>query len=298
MKIEAIIEQADNLAGQEIEVEGHIRVIERAKRKIAFVASSKEVGEDENQQIFIDHSLAELKTIIRPLPSMQLMFRGVLIYPPYFYNFPAQFRAIVDMDKENIPILRDISKIELTIPYTGKTSDITVHDSYHYSADIGYMPTLVEEQKRTARAVVTSQKNLLLVKDDVEAELIPQDENRYARRIANRIVRLSGWLETVPSKNDIISHILFFTTAIRASMVAVGPLREETAIWIRPGNLYTLLKTHIPRKPGEALSQKVEIIGEVDYLQDEDSSLIGEKSPKLVFTHLSRIFIHEKAYLW
>lgn len=297
MKVGAIIEQLDNLAGQEIDVEGTIIIIERAKRKIAFVASSEELNENESNQIFIDHPLAEIKTIIRPLPSMQLMFRGVMIYPPYFYRFKAQFRAIIDVDTDNVPILKNISQIDLTIPYAGKTADNTIHDSYQYSAQIDYRPTPIEGEKEIARAVVTSQKNLLLVKEDVEAELIPQDENRYARRIANRAVRLSGWIESVPSKNDIISHMLFFTTAIRASVVAIGPLREECTIWIRPTALYKLLKAHIPLKPGQALSQKVDIIGEVDYLQDEDVPMVGVKSPGLVFSHLYRIIIHEQAYL-
>ena len=249
MKVEAIIEQTESLVGQEIDVEGYIVIIERAKRKIAFLSSSTAIGEEKSQQIFIDHPLAELKTIIRPLPSMQLMFRGVLMYPPYFYNFPASFRATVDVDAENVPLLKQITRIKLTIPYAGKTAELTVHDSYEYSAEVDYTPTTIKEGKGTAQAVVTSQKSLLLAEDEVEADTILADENRYARRIANQVVRLPGWLETAPSKNDIISHMLFFTTAIRATVVAVGPLREETIIWIRPTDLYQLLKTHMPLKP-------------------------------------------------
>src|SRR5690606_2655056 len=127
----------------------------------------------------------------------------------------------------------------------------------------------VEEAQRTARALVKSEKRLLLVENEVEAEFIPEDENRYARRVAHQIVRLSGWLETVPSKNDLINHVMFTTRAVRASMVAVGPLREETVIWLRPSPLYKLLKAHIQVKPETRMHQLVDIIGQIDYLQDE-----------------------------
>src|SRR5690606_36876259 len=169
--------------------------------------------EKDQQQIFIDHHLAELKTIINPLVSMQLMFRGVLTNPPYFYRFPAHFRATIDMDADHIPILKHISRIDLTVPNTGKTSQLTLHASYHYAANVAYTPRRVEEAHRTAPALVKSEKRLLLVENEVEAEFIPEDENRYARRVAHRIVRLSGWLETVPSKNDLINHVMFTTRA-------------------------------------------------------------------------------------
>ena len=101
VKVGEIIEQADAIIGQEIEVEGTIIVLERAKRQIAFASTQHELSHEDQQQIFIDHNIAELKKIIRPLVTMQLMFRGELIKPPYFYRFDAHFRATLAIDKED-----------------------------------------------------------------------------------------------------------------------------------------------------------------------------------------------------
>src|SRR5690606_19454360 len=120
--------------------------------------------------------------------------------------------------------------INLKIPYVGKTSELTIHDAYTYSAQVNYTPTVIEENKRTAQAIVTSQKVLRLQDFDGEIENISPDENRYARTIANQTVRVSGWLENISSANDIMNHMVLRTSAVRASMVAVGPLREIVKI--------------------------------------------------------------------
>jgi len=297
VQVETIIEQADDLVGQEIDVEGIIFIIEKAKHKITFVSTAHEYNDPEQQQIFIDHSLADLKTIIRPLPMLQLMFRGQMTNPPYFYRFPANFRATVDMSADNEAILRNVSAIKLTIPYTGKTAELTLNDSYDYRAEVDYAPVALDIEQRTIRATVKSHKTLMLTNNLSAAELISEGDNRYVRRITDRPVQISGWLETTPSKNDIMSHMLFVTTSVRASVVAVGPLREETIIWIRPGGLYKLLKSHMPVSATKELHQTVEIIGLIDYLRDDDIPQIGEKSPKLVFNRIEAVIIHEENYL-
>lgn len=297
MQVDEIIKQVDILVGQEIEVEGYIIVTEEAKNKIAFISTRHKMSHVDQQQIIIKHNLAQLKTIIRPLPTMQLMFRGVLTNPPYFYRFYAEFRATLDMDKDNHPILRHITEINLKIPYVGKTSELAVHDAYAYTAHINYTKTVIEESKRTAQAVITSQKQLLLSGENFEVENIAPDENRYARSIANQVVRVSGWLETHSSTNDIMTHLVLRTSAVRASMVAVGPLREMMMIWLRPSSIYKLLKTHCPFSINSPMHQFVEIIGEIDYLHDDDSPNLTPPL-KLVFNKIHSIIIHEERYLW
>lgn len=297
MQVADIIKQADALIEQEIEVEGYIIIIERSKRKIAFVSTRHDINHTDQQQIFIDHNLAELKTIIRPLPTMELMFRGVLTNPPYFYRFYAEFRATLIMDKDSIPMLENITEINLKIPYVGKTSEITIHDTYSYSAQVNYTPVVIEEDKRTAQAVVTSQKQLVLIDNDDEVESIAPDENRYARTIAHQIVQVSGWLENVSSAHDIMNHMVLRTSAVRASMVAVGPLREMMTVWLRPSAIYNILKRHIPVNTEQPLHQYVEIIGEIDYIHDDDTPNLAIPL-KLFFSKIYSIIIHEENYLW
>ncbi|GAB5491642.1 MAG: hypothetical protein Phog2KO_18570 [Phototrophicaceae bacterium] len=298
VKVAEIIEQADTLVGQEIEIEGSIIVIERAKRQIAFASTAHDIGHTDQQQIFIDHSMAELKTIIRPLATMQLMFRGVLTNPPYFYRFDANFRATLIKDKEDELSLSHITFISIDVPYVGKTGELTLHKNYQYQAKIDYTSMPIGESKRTTKAVVISQKKMTLTENiPDETDSIAPDENRYARTIAGQVISLSGWLETLSSQNDIMSHMIVRTSAVRASMVAVGPLREINIIWIRPSALYKLLKSHISASTERPLHQHIEVVGEVDYLEEDDAP---DLSPplKLVFKEIHSIILHEENYLW
>lgn len=297
MQVSDIIKQADTLVGKEIEVQGYLIIIERSKRKIAFVSTRHDINHPDQHQIFIDHSFSELKTIIRPLPSMELMFRGNLTNPPYFYRFYAEFRATLVTDEDNVPTLEKVTNINLKIPYIGKTSELTIHDAYTYSAQVNYTPTVIEENKRTAQAIVTSRKDLRLQDFDGEIENISPDENRYARTIANQIVRVSGWLENISSANDIMNHMVLRTSAVRASMVAVGPLREIVTVWLRPGPIYSILKRHIPLNVRQPLHQHVEIIGEIDYIQEDDTPNLAIPL-KLFFSEIYSIIVHEENYLW
>ncbi|MEO1288195.1 MAG: hypothetical protein AAFV93_10535, partial [Chloroflexota bacterium] len=281
VKVEAILEQFETLIGQEIDIEGYIIVLEEAKTRICYLSSSEEITEKDQQQILIDHSVAELKTMIRPLPMMQLMYRGVMTNPPYFQRFQANLRATIAQTDDGRALIKQITAIHLNIPYTGKTSELSLYDEYPYHAKIDYTPSPIEAHQRTARAIVNTEKILRIDDDDTPADIIAPDENRYARRLIQEMVQLSGWLESIPSKNNIMQYLLFMTTSLRASMVAVGPLREETSVLIPPSELYTLIKAHISRYPEQAIRQSVDIIGKVDYIPDEHISEIGEKSPKL-----------------
>lgn len=297
VQVADIIEQAETLSGQEIVVEGFIIVIERAKRKIAFVSTRHDINHADQKQIFIDHDLAELKTIIRPLPTMELMFRGVLTNPPYFYRFYAEFHATLMTDEDNVPTLQNITQISIKVPYVGKTSELTIHDAYAYSAQVKYTQMVIEESNRSAQAIVTSQKKLQLQDYESEIETISPDENRYARSIAKQTVRVSGWLENLPSVNDIMNHMVLRTSAVRASMVAVGPLREMALVWLRPSPTYTILKRHIPHTTEQPLHQHVEVIGEIDYIHEDNAPHL-EIPLKLFFSKIYRVIIHEENYLW
>jgi len=298
VKIETIIEQLQSLRGQSVEVEGYFIVIETNRQKIPFISSTADIAEKDQQQIFLDHSLAELKIMIRPLPSMQLLFRGTMTNPPYFHRFPIMLTATVDKDSDDKPILKQITHIEIDIPYTGKLSQLSGHDTYHYLAMVDYTPQRDEKSQRTAQAVVQSQKHLILSDQPLDnVEIISEEENRYARRMVGAMVRIGGWLRTINFDTD-TQHLVLATSALRASVVAVGPLKDLTHIWIRPSDLYQLIKSHIPFSVEQDFNQRVEIIGKVDYIHDNNLPANTENLPKIVFTNITGIIIHEKNLLW
>lgn len=291
MQVEDIIEQIQTIRGQSIEVEGYFISIDANRRKVVSIASNANIAEEDQQQIIVDHSLAELKAIIRPLPSMQLIFRGMLTNPPYIYRFPINLQVTVDINDDDKPILRNITRVEIDVPLIGKMSDYSRQNSFRYTAQVDYNPQNIETEDATARAIIQSQKRLVLSPETVNAELILETENRYARRIIGEVIRLSGWLRTI-SYNEGAGQIVFVTSAIRASMVAIGPLKDMTQIWLRPSPLYQLIKSHIPLSISDDLNQRVEIIGKISYIQNYDMPHI-DHLPKLVFTDIHTIIIHE-----
>ncbi|MGB7338758.1 MAG: hypothetical protein WBC91_07695 [Phototrophicaceae bacterium] len=295
MKVETLLENMDDLINTEIDIEGYIMVLERAKRQVAFVSSSQDMRENHPQQVFIDHSLAELRSIIRPLPTMQLMFRGVMTNPPYIYCFYAEFRATLLKD-DDVPILSKISTITIDIPYAGKLSEFVPSNSYHYQAKIDYTPTTIDDQ--TTRATITSQKIIKLEDDPLTIDTIMAQENRYARRLTGNTIRISGWLENIAAQNEAINHLVMCTASIRLSVITFGSTHEEISIWLPPSDLYTVIKSLSTLKTDEPLRQAIDIIGTLDYINDDSAPQLEEKLPKLTFTHISTLILHDVGYLW
>lgn len=296
MKVQHIVAQADEFLGKVVEVEGIFSVLEEDKQKVIFVAATGSI-DDTAPKLFIEQPFAEIKAMIRPLNSLLLLFRSELTNPPYFYRFPIQLEGkLVKGDLERF-VLSEITNITIEdVPYVGKTADYAHNDSYTYTAQIDYTPYDDDNSQKTARASIHSQKILQLSAEVVEAQVIA--DNQYARPLIKQDVELQGYLQNLPAKRGMEYHIVLATSAVRSSVVAVGLLRETTHLWLKPSDLYKLLKAHMPVSRDSDLHQAVSIIGQFDYLQDDALPIMGDKLPKLVFTKIYQITIHEQNYLW
>jgi hypothetical protein len=298
VSIEAILAEPQKWLGQSLELEGYFIGLREGNDYTVYLGSDAHIPDAEKQQILIAHSFAELKAIIRPLPFLQLLYRGYLTNPPYFYRFPIRLSARVEMDGSNTPVLQDISFVSLQVPYSGKYAELTPSPSYEYSATIDYAPQREPESQAPAKAKINAKRHIILKETDEDAIVLSTDDNRYARWIITQNLRLGGWLKFLEGTKNGESQLILRSFAVRSSMVAVGPLKEMSSIWLRPAPLlYALLRANMNISTETDLHQRVEITGKIDYLQDEIPPIESETLPKLVFTEISAVTIYEEGYL-
>lgn len=295
MDVQDIIAQADNLVGQAIEAQGDLIILQNGNVFFTFLFSPESSHEDEPQQITIAHSLSELKTIMRPLPSMQLMYQGTLTNPPYLWRFPIRMTASLDMDADNQPVLVQIQAVSFQVPYAGKFSGLMPDEHYLYEAQVDYDSEKISENN--VRAIIKTQRYLCFTENETEVLVLQADDNRYARLLLNKKVKLVGRLRYLPDQG-IGRHFLLRTFAVRSSALAVGLLKGLISIWWRPSPYYKVLRAHMPISRNEEVNLQVEITGTIDYLHSEKAPIIqGGTQPKLVFTEIDEIIIHEESFL-
>jgi hypothetical protein len=293
--VKDIIEQADKLIGQAVEAQGDFIILQNGTDFLAYIFSPESSHEDEPQQIIIAHSLSELKAIMRPLASMQLIYRGKLSNPPYLWRFPIQMTASLDMDADNQPIFTNIQAVRFQAAYAENFSELMPDKHYLYQAQVDYAPEQLSQYN--ARAIIKTQRRLCFTNDESEAIVLQADDNRYARLLLKRKVKIQGWLRYLPDR-EIGRHFLLRTFAIRSSMLGVGLLKGLTSIWWQPSPYYQVLRAHMPINRGEEVNLQVEITGTIDYLQSEEAPHIqGDTQAKLVFTEIDEIIIHEEISL-
>lgn len=301
LSLETILADVDAYIGKSVTIAGTFMTVQRNRRKVSYITSASDIPEDEQQQLFIDHSPDELQVIIDPLPRLLLIYHGTLTNPPYLHRFQITLTGTLHRDAKTEDLsLGNISHVQMTVPYSGKVAEHTLRDNYVYSATVDYTPTTPPHADKMARATVHTQKILQLRDDDITFDNIEEESNRYARRIAGEGVQFSGWLQMIPSNDNLQKHFVVMTPAIRASMVAVGPLREPTAIWIRPSEDYSILRSHItrPLDGHGTIYQAMTVLGKVDYVGDTDTPFGAESAPKLVFTAIHRIILKNERYLY
>lgn len=295
MDVQDIIAQIDNLVGQSIEVQGDLIILQNGNNFVTFLFSPESSHEDEPQQIAIAHSLSELKAIMRPLPSMQLIYQGIFTNPPYLWRFPIQMTASIDKDADNQAILTQIQAVHFQVPYVKRFSELMPNKHYQYNAKIDYNSEQLSQNN--ARAIIKTQRCLRFSENESEVLVLQADDNRYARMLLNKKVKIPGWLRYLPDQG-IGRHFLLRTFAVRSSVLAVGLLKGLISIWWKPSPHYKVLRAHMPLKRNEEVNLQVEITGTIDYLQGEKPPIIqGGTQPKLVFTEIDEIIIHEEFFL-
>jgi hypothetical protein len=297
VNIETILAEPQRFLGQSLDLEAYFVGLKEGNDYQAYLGSNPDIPDAQKQQISIAHPFAELKAMIRPLPSMQLLYRGNLTNPPYYYRFPIRLTARVEMNGAKTPVLQDISEVSVQVPYSGKLAELTPYPSYEYTATIDYAPQREPETQRLAKAKVMAKRHLLLAEIDEAPLILSTDDNRYVRWMTGQNLRFGGWLKSFRDTKNGDSHFVLKSFAIRSSMVAVGPLKEMSGIWLRPSPIYALLSAHMSINPETELHQRVDVTGKIDYLQEEVPPIESETIPKLVFTELSAITIYEEAYL-
>jgi hypothetical protein len=295
--IEAILAEPQKWLGQSLDLEGYFIGLKEGNDYVAYLGSNADIPDAQKQQILIAHNFAELKTMIRPLHLLQLLYRGSLTNPPYYYRFPVRLTARIEMDGPGTPVLHDITAIALQVPYSGKLAELTLYPSYDYVATIEYAPQRDPESQRPAKAKVNIRRYLVLKESDENVLVLSTDDNRYARWLIAQNLRLGGWLKFYQGNKNGESHLVLRSFALRSSMVAVGPLKEMSGIWLRPSPLYDLLRAHMHISTETDLHQRVDITGKIDYLQDEVPPIESETLPKLVFMEISAVTIYEEGYL-
>jgi hypothetical protein len=170
-------------------------------------------------------------------------------------------------------------------------------EHYVYQAQINYNDDSERLKQHEARAIIKSQRVLQFIEDGSKTLVLGADDNRYARRHINQKLRIPGWLRYM-NDQEIKRHFLLRTFALRSSVTAVGILKDLTNIWWQPSAYYKVVRANTPIKRIEEVNLKVEITGKIDYLPSKDAPYIqGGTQPKLVFTEIDEIVIHEESYL-
>lgn len=296
MNVEEVIAQAHELIGNSVEIEGELIILQDRDHFVTYIYSPDGNEADEPHQIAVNYPLATLKTIMRPLPFMQLIDRGTLINAPYFWRFPIVMTAQLDRDEENQVLINKIFSLHFNAPYGSKFLNLVSNTHYSYRAEIDYEYDASELKEHQACAVVKSQRVLRFVDNIAETIILQAEDNRHAGNLLNKRVTIPGWLRYVRDK-DGNNHFLLRTFAVRSSWLTFGASKNLTSIWWKPSKLYQVVRANMPIKHDANLNLQVSVTGTIDYLKQPAPEIIGGTSPKLVFTEIDEIVIYEFNYL-
>lgn len=308
LKVDEIRQQLDTLNEKQIEIEGFLLVVEFGTGFDILISTTESVPDEGNVAIPLNYSLAELRKLIPPMTTMQLIVRGEMIHPPYYYRFPIQVTARLNVtpraDADEHPdlppdvSLSDITKMSFYLPYAGKMAELVETARYLYQIQVMYGEYQDPENKLPARAKIIATKSLpLLQPDDMKATIISSNDNRYARTVIGQRVTIPGWIRYVPDVEG-HQHYILQTFALRPSMVGVGPLRSMTSILWHPTSRYQVVRAHVsgnPKEPQE--KRRVDITGQIAYLAESDAPQFADIAPSLYFTQIHNITVHEERYL-
>lgn len=308
MKVDEIRQQLDTLRNQQVDIEGFLLVIEFGTGFDILISTTEAVPDESDIAIPLDYSLAELRKLAPPMVTMQLIHRGDMLHPPYYYRFPLELTARVHVDphknKEANPkqmphvSLRDITKMTFYAPFAGKQSEILEATRYLYHIDVTYGEYKEPQSDFPARAKIAAEKILPMTHpDDMQAVKLSSDDNRYARTVIGQRVTIPGWIRYIPDTQG-HQHYVLQTFALRPSMVGVGPLRSLTNIWWKPNARYQVLRSHISGDTRQSQHERrVSITGQIAYLSESDAPQFPDIEPSLYFTQVHEVTVHEERYL-
>ena len=308
MKVDQIRHQLDTLKNQQVDIEGFLLVIEFGTGFDILISTTEAVRDEGNIAIPLDYSLAELRKLAPPMVTMQLIHRGDMLHPPYYYRFPVQLTAKVHVappknDEENPDQAPNVSLCEITkmtfyAPFAGKQAELLEANRYLYHVDVTYGDYQEPKTNLPARAKITAEKILPLEHaDDMKPVKLSSDDNRYARTVIGQRVTIPGWIRYIPDTEG-HQHYLLQTFALRPSMVGVGPLRSLTNIWWKPNKRYQVLRSHVSGNIHQPQHERrVSITGQIAYLAESDAPSFSDIAPSLYFTQVHEITVHEERYL-
>lgn len=282
MQVQEIREQAKTLQGRSITAEGYLSVVRRGYHRDILLDDD----DPRHDALHIAHSFAFLRQMIAPLPTLQLIHRGDAIYPPYLYRFPVVLSATVVTDDTGRITLQRVTHLSTSIPIAGRFAENVPDTQYRYVAHITY-------DTPTDHTRIDSEKHIRLRHVDADAPqptyLYPQ-ENRYARNVLQTRLILPGRLHYVAGQ------FILRTQAVRASVVGVGFLRNQTHIWWRPHAHHALVRAHSTLSNAAEAGQQVAITGEMAYLYADDEQIPRSLPypPQLVFNQVDAISIYDR----
>lgn len=278
MNIAELLANIASYRGQVVTLEGDFVVTQEGNAQIARLTTSHDVADVKRQQILIQQSLPELRKIIQPLPTVQLVYRGVMTNPPYMYRFPAQITALVELDVNGLSSLNRITGFEAMFPFAGKLGEKVGLSEYVYRAEVTY--------DSHEQAKVNTERTLISPVDT--GIVIDESDYRYVRPLIQQIITVRGWFDYLVDAHEDY-HYVFETLAIRSSLLNWGQ-REMTGIWLRPAPIYELLRAYHPH---HASRFPVQITGVLDYVRDEMTLPSIASISSLAWTEITGITLYE-----
>lgn len=296
VKVDELLQQANDHIGQVVELEGYLLVIMEDDNYTPYLSPSDSINDNAN--IYIEHPLAELRKIIQPMHSLILSKRGNLTNPPYIYNFPLNLWARIGKTAEGVPVLTDIQSVSLYAEHPPNLAKWVEQKQYLYSAEVEYGASRDPLRDQTTKAKITAHRVLRFVDSDDKSHRLDPDENIYARRIVQKTITFPGWLKYLSGIGDEPHQFILRTFAVRASMMGIGPLRGMTSIWWRPNPQYKVVRAHMPLADNTPdINCRVDISGRIDYLRDAVVPIDSDSLPSLVFSQVDEIIVHQEDYL-
>jgi hypothetical protein len=292
VKVDELLQQAETYIGQAVELEGYLLVLLERDQYTLYLSASEQIND--NVHLAIQQPLAEIRKIIQPMHTMILSHRGILNTSPYLYRFALHLSAQVDKTAENVPILRDIERVSLYVPYPENMAKWVEQKRFLYTADVEYGAFPDSHTDQPAKAKIIAQKVLRFVDKDDAVQILHPDENIYVRRIVQKPITIPGWLKYI--SGEVQHHYVLRTFAVRASMVGIGPLRGMTSIWWPPNPRYKVVRAHLSDREPD-YNHRVDITGRIDYIHPETVPLNREVLPQLTFTQVDEVVVHQEHYL-
>lgn len=292
MKIAEVIEQAQQIAGQQVTLTGTLTVYPDDDRRTAYLVEG-----DPAARIRIGHSFAELRRMIQPLHTARIGNHEFLQLAA-LYALPVVISAIVTLDDKQEPVLSSILSIQAQFALPGKAAQQIDQQHYHYSAEIEYGHTGDSEHSNGTRARIRSRKRLELAPTAEKTLVLQADSYHYVSKLNGKSLTLQGTLTFLPGLQPYEYHFVFQTTALRTTRLRLGMKAEPTPIWLRPSALNQVLLTQIDRpQNSNPPQQPAQIHGEIHLLQHEFAPILTINPPRLVFSRVHEITLFSESYL-